>query len=191
MDSQIVRTEKICPRTELAAYLDSELLLREELELEMHLAICRTCAAELNEQKKLLCALDFALEDEAEIELPADFTKIIVTKAESNVSGLRSPRERFKALFVCSLLFLLVILGLGGRIEAVLNAYVKFAEQFLAVGGFALHLIYDVSIGTAVILRSLDSQFVNGSSIAFALPIAFFSVSLFAVLRLFNRYNRA
>ena len=94
MNLQNLTTENECPRTELAAYIDGELSPREALELEMHLAVCQDCAAELNEQKKLLCALDFVLESERKIELPADFTKIIVTKAQSNVSGLRSPRER-------------------------------------------------------------------------------------------------
>ncbi len=190
MDSQIITTEKVCPLTKIAAYVDGELSPREELELELHLANCQSCAAELNEQKKLLCALDFALEKEAEIELPVNFTKIVVANAESKVNGLRCPRERFKALFAGSLLFLAVILGLGGRIEAVLNTYVKFGEQIFAVGAFALHLIYDVSIGTAVILRSLDNQFVSSSSIAFALSIAFFFVSLLAASRLSVGYNR-
>ncbi len=191
MNLPIVTTEKECPRTQLAAYIDGELLPREELELEMHLAICKNCVAELNEQKKLLCVLDFALENEREIELPANFTKIIVANAESNVSGLRSPSERFKALFVCSVLFLLVLLGLGGKIETVLNTYIKFTDQIFAVFGFVFHLTYDVSIGMAVILRSLGSGFVNNSAVAFAFFAAFLLVSLFALSRIFVRYNRA
>lgn len=191
MDSQIIKNEKLCPRAELAAYLDGELSQREEIELEAHLAICKTCAAELNKQKKLLCVLDFALDDRAEIELPADFTKIVVASAESRVNGLRSSRERFKALFVCSFLFLAVVFGLGGQIETVFDTYLKFAGQFLAVGGFALHLIYDISVGAAVILRSLGNQWVSNSAVASAFPIAFFLVALLALSRLFARYNRA
>jgi len=191
MSLPIATTEKECPRAQLAAYIDGELLPREELKLEMHLAVCKSCAAELNEQKKLLCVLDFALESEREIELPANFTKIIVANAESNVSGLRSSKERFKALFVCSILFLLVILGLGGQIEPVLKTYIKFTDKIFAVFGFVFHLIYDVSIGTAVILRSLGSGLVNNSGIAFAVFGAFLLFSLFVLSRLFVRYNRA
>jgi len=191
MNLPIVTIEEECPRTQLAAYIDGELLPREELELEMHLASCKDCTAELNEQKKLLCVLDFALESEKEIELPANFTKIIVTKAESNVSGLRSSKERSKAFFVCSVLFLLVLLGLGGQIEPVLNTYIKFTDKIFAVFGFVFHLIYDVSIGTAVILRSLGSGLVNDSGIAFAVFAALVLFSLFALSRLFLRYNRA
>lgn len=191
MNLPVATIENECPRAQLAAYIDGELLPREELELEMHLAICKNCTAELNEQKKLLCVLDFALESEKEIELPVNFTKIIVANAESNVTGLRSSKERFRALFVCLGLFLLVILGLGGQIEQVLNTYIKFTDKIFAVFGFVFHLIYDVSIGTAVILRSLGSGLVNNSGIAFAVFAAFLLFSLFALSRLFVRYNRA
>jgi predicted anti-sigma-YlaC factor YlaD len=191
MSFQIATTEKECPRAQLAAYIDGELLPREELKLEMHLANCKSCTAELNEQKKLLCVLDFALESEKKIELPANFTKIIVAKAESNVNGLRSSKERFKALLICLGLFLPVVLGLGGQIEPVLNTYIKFSEKILAVFGFVFHLIYDVSIGTAVILRSLGSGLVSNSGIGFGIFAVFLLFSLFALSRLFVRYNRA
>ena len=88
MNSQAAATEKVCPTGEIAAYIDGELSPREELDLEMHFAVCRLCAAELNEQKKLLCALDFALEDEREIELPENFARVIVAAA-------RKQRQRF------------------------------------------------------------------------------------------------
>ena len=191
MNSTIATTEKLCPRSQLAAYIDGELLPLEELELELHLASCKSCAAELNEQKKLLCVLDFALENEKEIELPANFTKIVVANAESNVSGLRSPCERFRALSVCLILFSVVLLGLGTEAETTINSIVKLAGQVFAVCLFAIHLIYDVSIGTAVILRSLGSQFVNHSAGVFALFAAFLWVALLALSRLFIKYNRA
>ena len=83
----------------------------------MHLAHCPACAEELNEQKKMLCALDIALiEDEKEFELPENFTRVVVANAESSVGGLRQPQERFKTLFVCAALFLLVLLGLLGTV---------------------------------------------------------------------------
>jgi len=184
LNSQTVTIEKICSQTsELAAFIDGELLPREELELELHLAVCGSCAAELNEQKKLLCALDCVLENEKQIELPANFTKIVVTNAESKVSGLRRPQERSKALFVCAALFLLMLLGLGGETETVLNTFGKFAEQFLAVGGFVWNLVYDVSVGTAIVLRSFSSQFILNSSASLATLIVFVLLSLFLLTR--------
>jgi len=184
MNSQTATIEKIClQRNEIAAFIDGELLPHEEFELELHLAVCGFCATELNEQKKLLCALDYALENEKQIELPANFTKVVVTNAESRVNGLRRPQERSKALFVCAALFVLVILGLGGETKTVLNTFGKFVEQFLAVGGFVWNLIYDVSVGTAIVLRSLGSQFIFNSSAFFAILIVFVFLSLFLFLR--------
>jgi len=184
MNLQSATTENICSyRSEIAAYIDGELLPREELELESHLAVCGSCAAELNEQKKLLCALDYALENEKEIELPANFTKIVVANAESKVSGLRRPQERSKSLFVCAALFLLVLLGLGGETGTVVNTFGKFAEQFLAVGGFVWNLIYDISVGTAIVLRSLSSQFIFNSTASLAILLVLVFLSLFLLSR--------
>lgn len=189
MNPQIV--SKVCPTGEIAAYIDGELTPREELDLEMHFAICRSCAAELNEQKKLLCVLDFALEDESEITLPENFTKVIVTTAESNVSGLRRPQERFKAFFICAALTLLVLLGLGSETGTVIKTFWKIGDQILAVGGFALHLIYDIAIGTSIILRSASHHIAFNStvSIIFLIGILFFGLMIFS--RLIIRFNRA
>ncbi len=192
MNLQIAAIKRICSyENEIAAYIDGELLPREELALEMHLTICKTCSYELNEQKKLLCALDYALENEREIELPANFTRVVVTAAESKVSGLRCPQERAKAFFVCATLFLLILLSFGGDTETVLSAFGKFAEQFLAVGALAAHIVYDVAVGTIIILRSLGNQFVFNSSLTFGFLVVFFVISLIALSRSIIRYNRS
>jgi len=191
MDTQTTTIEQICSHgSKLAAYIDGELLPREELDLELHLVVCKSCNHELNEQKKLLRALDYVLETEREIELPANFTRVIVANAESRVSGLRRPQERSKALFVCAALFLLVILGLGSETETVFAAFTKFAEQMFTVAGFLGHLIYDISIGTAIILRSLSYQFVFNSIVSATLFIGFVVLTLFVVSRFIVRSNR-
>ncbi len=190
MNQQTTKISNECPRTAIAAYIDGELAPREELELEMHFAACELCTAELNQHKKLLHALDFALEEERDFELPEDFTKVIVANAESKVSGLRQPNERFNALFICSILFLLVLLGLGSETETVFGAFGKFIEQFLAVGGFIAHLAFDISVGVTVILRSLFQQLVNKSIFAPILLLAVCGFCAFAFSHLVFRYNR-
>jgi len=191
MNIQAATIENVCShRSDLAAYIDGELSPGEELELEMHLAVCRDCGEELNEQKKLLQALNYALEGEREIEMPADFTRVVVANAESKVSGLRRPQERSKALFVCAALFLLVLAGLGGETKTVLNTFAKFADQFLAVGGFVWNLIYDVGVGTAIILRSLSNQIVFNPNFSVAVLIGFFFVSMIFLSRFVMRSNR-
>ncbi len=192
MNTQTARIEEVCShQSDLAAYLDGELSPGEELELEMHLAACRSCGDELNEQKKLLQALDYALESDRKIELPANFTRVIVANAESRVSGLRRPQERFKALFVCVALFLLILLGFGSEVKTVLYTFVKFADQLLAVCGFAWNLFYDIAVGTTVILRSLSHRVVFHSSIFFAALTGFFVVLLLVFSRVALRSNRS
>ena len=125
-----------------------------------------------------------------EIELPANFTKVIVTTAESNVNGLRRPQERFKALFVCAALFLLIILGLGGETGTILNTFWKFTDQVLAVAGFVFHLFYDISVGIAVILRSLSHQVVFDAGIVAVLLVSLILVSLILLSRKIVRFDR-
>lgn len=179
----------VCPRAEIAEYLDGELSSHAELDLEMHFLGCEACRNELNAQKKLLSALDFALEDEKEFELPENFTKIVVANAESRVSGLRRPTERFKALFICAALFLLVVLGLAGESEAFVSAGGKFIEQTLAVGSFFGHLIYDFAIGFTVILKSLCFQFVYKSAFSFIFLAILLGISALIFSRLINEFK--
>ena len=179
-----------CPRDEIAAYLDGELSSRNEIDLERHFAVCPACLVELNEQKKLLSALNFALEGEEEIELPENFTKVVVANAESNVKGLRCPRERSRALFVCAALFLLVIFGLGAETTNAFGMTAVIGERVFAVGGFFAHLISDITIALAVILRSLCLQFVFKSAITVVLFGGFFFFALYLFSRLVSRQNR-
>ncbi len=170
MELQTATTNAECPSIEISSYIDGELSPQQELELELHLAGCKTCSEELNDQKKLLCAINASLKDEGEFELPANFTKVVVANAESRVSGLRRPRERFNAAFVCSALGLFVLFGLGAEATNVLDGFVRIFDQTAVVAGIAAHVVYDFSIGAIVILRSLSSQFLFSSAFLFLLP---------------------
>ena len=179
-----------CPRIDIAAYIDGELNPREELDLELHFAGCPTCSAELNEQKKLLCALDSVLENEDEIELPENFTKVVVANAESNVQGLRCPRERNRALLVCAALFVLIFIGLGAETSQTFATFGTITEKFIAVGSFFVHLVHSISIAAAVIFRAISLQFVFNSTISAVLLGICFVVSFLIFSRLMSRHRR-
>ena len=191
MDSQTVTNEKICPLEELGLYLDGELSPREEILLEKHLAACESCLTELNLQKQMLSALNFAFDRREEIELPKDFTKIVVTKAESGVSGLRSKEERFRALFLCSALFLLLLLGLGAESEKILAAVSGFLSQLVVIAGFIVHLTYDISLGIAVILRSISQKIVVSSAFFVLIIGSLLSLFLLTLPRFVDKLSRA
>jgi len=147
-----------CPSDEIASYIDGELDPMRELELDAHFMQCAACTHELNQQKQFLCELDYSLKHEGDLDLPANFTKTIVANAESAVSGLRRPRERFNAIFICAGLFLFVLFALGTDALRMLDGVSAVLEQLSALGGFLGHLVFSVFIGISIILRSFAAQ---------------------------------
>lgn len=147
-----------CPRDEIASYIDGELSQSEEAAFETHLSECETCRSELKYQKEFLFALSASLDSEQDIPLPKDFTRTIVANAESRVSGLRRPRERFTAIFICAALFLFALFALGGNAETVWNAFGSIGEKAYSIGAFIVRVLYSISIGIAVVVRSLASH---------------------------------
>lgn len=190
MDLETSKTKESCPRGEIAVYLDGELSPSAEFALERHFKECKYCLVELNLQKKMLSALDFAFDNKAEIELPKNFAKVVATTAESNVSGLRSKKERPLALLLCTVMFLMVLVGLGAETEKIFAVFGNFAEQLFVVLGFIFHLIYSIAIGISIILKSLSQQLIFNSVPSFLLILGLFSLSFVALSRLVLRYNR-
>ena len=185
MKEQAGKPEQTCPHAELAAYVDGELTPSQELVLEQHLAACETCRTELNEQKKLLRALDFLLEEKpSEIEIPKNFAKVVATRAESDVSGLRNRDERRRAVFLCASLGLIALVGLGAEAQRIFVLSGAVFEQIIAVAVFIGHLIYDIAFGVGVILRSLANQTVVSGALVAVFLIGFWLVARFAFARL-------
>lgn len=151
-------TSNACFTGEISAYIDGELSPACELELEAHLAVCESCVHELNRQKEFLCSLNSSLKVGGEIDLPPDFAKHIAANAESTVTGLRRPGERFNAIFICVGLFLFVLFALGTDATISLAGLNSALDQATAVGGFFGHLIYSFFVGVAIVLRTLGSQ---------------------------------
>jgi len=177
-----------CPSADICAYLDGELSPQCEIELEKHFAGCTVCAEELNIQKQILCAISSSLENEPEIELPKNFTKVVVANAESRVSGLRRPSERYNAVFICAGLFLFCLFALGADSTKFFATVLQVFDQAAAVGAFVAHVAYDLAVGTVIILRSITSQFLSDSTFSFVVP-GMFAVSLFILSRLALLYR--
>lgn len=170
MKSQIEKTESArCSVEAIADYFDGELSPQAEIDLELHLGECRFCHREFDLHKKFLSALENDPEDVP--ELPPDFTKKIVARAESGVEGLRRRDERARAIFICAALFLLVVLGLGNEIGGVFAAFGSFLNQSIAIGGVLVHFVFDFTVGLTIIFKFISHQFS---------PEAFFAVLIFA-----------
>ena len=147
-----------CPRFEIAAYIDGELSAAEELALDLHLVECRLCAKELNDQKLFLNNIEVSLRN-IDLELPKDFTKVIVANAESNVSGVRRWSELYNAAFATTGLLIFTLFALGPDARGVLEGTGSLLEQSLAVGGIIGHLVYSIVLGVTIVLRSFASVF--------------------------------
>lgn len=188
MDQRNQNSMTECSLQRIIGYLEGDLSPNEELDLEIHFSGCPKCAGELNVQKKLLCALNFALDErEFKVEVPDDFTKVVVTSAESNVRGLRRPQERFKALMVVSTLFLLVLAGLGGEIAGFLEAPQNSFGQISSTGAVAFRFIHDIGVGIAVILRYLGQKFLFTSALSLGLLLVFFMFTSLVLSKYFTR----
>lgn len=181
MKTIVENTENSCRVSEIADYLDGELSAKSENEIELHLLACKICRNELNFQKQFLTALDFELKDLP--ELPADFTKTTIINAESSVQGLRCRGERSRAVFICAGLFLLIILGLGSETKSVFSAFGHILNQILAVGGFVLHFLFDLTVGLTVILKFIGHQFSHKTFFAVIFCAAVIISGLFVISR--------
>jgi hypothetical protein len=180
---------------DIAAYLDGELDAEACASFEVHLTGCQSCSAELQEQRRLLCALDFALgADDPNLALPRNFAQVVAAHAESDMSGVRSSQEHGRALRLCLGLSLVVFILLGGaRLSgSVLIPLRAVARYVLSVGGLVWNALYDAGSGMAVILRALGRRFVFESHPFSLLAFLLFALLALALLpRLIARYHRA
>lgn len=176
-----------CPRADIPAFLDGELSSGAELEIERHLAECGRCREELNEQKRLLFAIDEAFDAQEGIEVPENFAKVVAANAESNVRGLRCPVERGRAIIVCAALGFLLIFGLGADTGAAFGIVGAAADRIFAVGGFFVHLVSDLVVAFSVLVRPFCAQFVYKSAISATLVFAAGCAIAFVLVRMIRQ----
>jgi predicted anti-sigma-YlaC factor YlaD len=179
--------------SEIAAYLDGELDQALETKFEQHLNECSVCAEKLNEQKRLLCTLDLAFNNEKNFQLPHDFVANIVVRAESNVTGLRLKEERRNALFiVLGLILSIVVIALTSeKNELMLFTTQKLLAKFSVVLHLFANFFYDIGVGTFVVLRALNRQLLSFDASVIGLFLVVFVASLLALSRLLSNESRA
>lgn len=171
---------------DIAAYLDAEMSPSEEIDFELHLARCKDCVDELNGQKELLQILDSTLQID-DIKLPENFTKVVVTNAESSVKGLRRRSEWLNAVFVCCALAFFGLFALGADASKSFGYPLRIFDRIAAVATFFGHLTYDVAIGVVVILRTITSETVSSTAVFFAVVISLF-IAVAVIARQIDRH---
>lgn len=172
-----------CPADQISAYIDGELSADREMALERHIAACGTCRSELNEQKSFLLGISDTLDRELDLDLPADFTKRIVVNAESNVSGLRDRDERGYALAAAAVLFVLIVVVLGGNAGSAFAPVRAVFDKAYAVAGVGGQILFDLVYAVSAILRTVFSTQTFTSLLAYTvLSLAAIGV-VFIVMR--------
>src|SRR5438067_782652 len=177
-----------CPE-EAAAYLDGELSIEADARFEQHARACPTCAAVLNEQKRLLCLLSVAFGEPLvrQSALPRDFSRVVRARAQSDMGRVRSRGERRRALLVCVALAALSCALLGVQALGEAFAPVRFvARALLAALDMIGHTLAETGRGTSVILHALSAQ-MPGGVVAFRLLLFVgLSGAIVLLLRLIN-----
>lgn len=171
-------TNKICQRGEdIATYLDGEMSADELTLFESHVETCKTCADEIQIQKRLLNELDFAFNSQEEsLPLPQNFTKVVKATAESDMKGLHRREEKTRALRLCTLLVVLSAILLGwarftNSVFVPVKNFVRVVGSFLEI---VWRIIYDAGLGAVVIIRAVSRHFVLESN-----PLNYFLLMIF------------
>jgi predicted anti-sigma-YlaC factor YlaD len=182
--------QNVCERKLIAAYVDGE--LEEDLTriLEEHLPDCASCRTELRAHRLLVCELDAALNESADIPVPADFTRRVATRATSDMSGVRTRSENRKALVICMILALTGLALIGSAAREVLFALgQKFTAISFGVISFFATTVYDTVAGLMVILRVLSRKII-GESGSLGPLLVLLAVAVFVLSRLISNYHR-
>jgi hypothetical protein len=177
-----------------AAYLDGEMEPPAAALFEQHARGCSACSDSLLEQRRLLCLLDTAFDEtfEKKVELPADFTRVVRARAQTDMSGVRGRGERAKALKICVVLAVAACALLGAAlVETAFMPVVNALRAASGVAGLAGHAAVDAGAGAGVVMRAVGGRFVAGSEPLLALQWLVFVGALLLLLRLISRYHRA
>ena len=178
-----------CCLEDISALIDGELDETRQAEVFEHLARCNACSTELTRQKQFLRELEIGLGNDAEFELPSDFTRFIVTNAESAVSGVRRPAELFSSLFISSGLLVFVLFSIGGEWVKTTEWITSGFEKFFAVGHVAGGLVYSILFGMNVIIRGFAAQMHIDSAVRLSVFVFAAAAAIVILRRLLRHYS--
>ena len=178
-----------CRSEDIAAYLDGELDAAALAHFEQHIKECSSCSECLGEQRRLLCAIDLALDEASALPLPKNFAAVVAARAQADMSGMRGRSERKRALTLCVLLAMISFILLGASFnEAALGPISAIAKLTLSLLGFLWHALYSAGAGFAVIARTVGGHFIFESHPFGLLVFLLLAAALLSLL--INNYRR-
>lgn len=189
----VISKDNLCLHSDVAAYLDGELDSEACAIFEQHVKECRPCAAQLAEQRRLLCVLDVALGSTREkFALPENFAQVVTACAQSDMSGVRHWSEHGRALALCAVLAVLAFALIGiGTLNEALAPVESVARTLISLLWMIGHALVDGSAGVAVILRSVGGRLIDEPNLFGLLTWVLLTGAVVLLLRLIGRYHRA
>jgi len=182
--------EKICERNLFAAYVDGELDTDLTLLFEDHLEGCAECRAELRAHRLLVCELDAAMSESAEIPVPHDFSRMVAARAASDMRGVRTRSENRKALTICAVLAFVgfALLGAAAR-QTVFLVIERFVTTVFSLVSFVASTAYDKVAGFAVVFRVVSRKVIIESGSVGPL-VGLLALAILILSRLISNYHR-
>ena len=182
--------EKICERNLFAAYVDGELDTDLTLLFEDHLDSCSECRAELRAHRLLVCELDAAMSESAEIPVPVDFSRMVAARAASDMRGVRTRSENRKALTICAVLAFVgfALLGAAAR-QTVFLVIERFVTTVFSLVSFVASTAYDTVAGVAVVFRVVSRKVIIESGSVGPL-VGLLALAILILSRLISNYHR-
>lgn len=177
--------------TQIGAYLDGQLDFHALAQFEAHLDACRTCRTELTAQRQFLCELDSALSTRNELELPANFARVVSARAASDMSGVRSGGERRRALLVCLTLAItaFTLLGATSGRSVLLNVRMLLSKV-MGILTFVWSTLHDAFVGLTIVLRVVVRVFQPQSTITSVLALIVLALAVVSLSQLIISYHR-
>ena len=183
--------KNICPREEIAAYLDGELGGAALEHFEAHVTECSECASELRSQRQLLCTLEAAFSSSSRIELPENFTRVVATHAEHDLRGLRGKSERRRVLQLCALLAATAFALLGAASGTLVLQPARNSFRIVArISEVLSQAVLEAAEGFAIVGRMISRAAVASPyGLGAAIALVFIG-TIFLLPRLIASYHR-
>ncbi len=181
MDLREQRKPGECRRSQIAEYFDGELSADDEREVFEHLQTCVSCQKEFSIIERI--SGEFDISPLMPVELPADFAKVVAARAESQVGGLRSNREKLVTLAVVASIISLLTLVLGFNFPAIAGIAWLVLGKIAALFGFFFNILENFVYGTAVVARFAAARFETLDGGSRLMIIAMVLVVIFTLFR--------
>jgi len=182
--------DNLCDQKLIPAYIDGELDDAAQTVFEAHIECCADCRDELRIHRQFICALDSVFINDAEVSIPADFSRIVAARAVSDMRGVRTAAENRKALLICLILAVTGFALIGATTRQMSFTLVRtLIAKIIALAEFAWSTLYDSVISVAVISRVISRKVIVESG-NLGLVFVLFAFSVLLLSRLIANYHR-